>query len=107
MFLFRGGMDATMSPELRQAQNQKWYSWIDALNKKSTYVAGEPLQASGKLVTGKKKSVTDGPFVEAKEAVGGYLIVNAKDIDEAVEISKDCPIFDYDGKVEVRPVQKM
>ncbi len=49
---------------------------------------------------------TDGPFVEAKEMVGGYLIVNAKDIDEAVEIAKGCPIFKEDGKVEVRPIQK-
>jgi hypothetical protein len=51
--------------------------------------------------------VTDGPFIEAKEMVGGYLIVNAKDINEAVEISKGCPIFLENGKVEVRPVQKL
>ena len=44
---------------------------------------------------------------EAKEMVGGYLIVNAKDIHEAVEISKGCPIFEEEGKLEVRPVQKM
>jgi hypothetical protein len=58
-------------------------------------------------VNGSKKTIIDGPFVEAKELVGGYLIVNAKDINDAVEISKGCPIFDENGKVEVRPIQKM
>ena len=70
-------------------------------------IAGEPLQPSGKQVNGSKKVVTDGPFIEAKEMVGGFIVVNAKDINEAVEISKGCPIFEMDGKVEVRPVQKM
>jgi hypothetical protein len=45
--------------------------------------------------------------VEAKEIVGGFLIVNAKNIDDAVEISKGCPIFEENGKLEVRPIQKM
>ena len=57
-------------------------------------------------MNGSKKVVSDSPYAEGKEMVGGYLIVNAKDIDDAVEISKGCPIFDEDGSVEVRPVQK-
>jgi hypothetical protein len=109
MYLFRGGMssDQNTSPEAMQAHMQKWMQWMESLGKKGILVAGEPLQTTGKQVNGKKKVVTDGPFVEAKETVGGYLIVNAKDINEAVEISKGCPIFDLDGKLEVRPVQKM
>ena len=58
---------------------------------------GEPLQPTGNKLHGTKKVVTDGPYAEAKEMVGGYLIVNAKDINEAVEISKGCPIFEVDG----------
>ncbi len=77
------------------------------LGEKGQLAGGEPLQPHGKQVNGKAKVVTDGPFIEAKEMVGGYLIVNAKDIDEAVEISKGCPIFEEDGKVEVRQLQKM
>ncbi|PWT75250.1 MAG: hypothetical protein C5B59_09480 [Bacteroidetes bacterium] len=109
IFLFRGPGPREMdrNSEAAQAEMQKWFNWIDAMNKKGTYVAGDPLQPVGKQVNGKKKAVTDGPFVEAKEMVGGYIIVNAKDINDAVEISKDCPIFDNDGKVEVRPIQKM
>ncbi len=74
---------------------------------RNTLVASDPLLPTGKLVNGKAKVVTDGPYVEAKEMVGGYVIVNAKDINEAVEISKGCPIFNEDGKLEVRPIQKM
>jgi len=109
MYLFRGG-DAAMSgqsPELMQAHMQKWMGWMKTLGEKGILVGGEPLQQQGKQVTGTKKVITDGPFIEAKEAVGGYLIVNAKDIDHAVEISKDCPILEVNGKIEVRPVQKM
>ena len=108
MYLFRGGMStAQLSPEEMQKDMQRWMAWMGELAQKGILVAGEPLQGTGKQVNGAKKVVTDGPFIEAKEMVGGYLIVNAKDIDDAVEISKGCPIFDYDGNLEVRPIQKM
>jgi hypothetical protein len=109
MYLFRGGMSPEQmgSPEAMQAHMQKWMQWMEGLGKKGILVGGEPLQGTGKQVNGKKKVVTDGPFAEAKEMVGGYLIVNAKDINEAVEISKDCPALEIEGHVEVRPVQKM
>jgi hypothetical protein len=106
MYLFRGGEPA-QSPDALQANNQKWYNWIGALNEKGTFVAGEPLLPTGKQVNGKSKTVTDGPYLESKEKVGGYLVIQANNIDEAVEISKDCPIFESGGKLEVRQVQKM
>jgi hypothetical protein len=64
------------------------------------------LGAGGKLITGTKKVVTDGPYIEGKEIVGGYLICKAKNFDEAVEISRGCPILEFDnGVVEVREIQ--
>ena len=110
MFLFRGGFNhAENAAESKEAMDnmQAWMTWMEGLGKNGILVGGEPLQSAGKQVNGKNKVVTDGPYMEAKEVVGGYLIVNAKDIDEAVEISKGCPIFNEDGKLEVRPVQKM
>jgi hypothetical protein len=98
MYLFRGGMAGEQAANVPADHMQKWMNWMET---------GEPLQPTGKQVNGSKKVVTDGPFIEAKELVGGYLIVNAKDINEAVEISKGCPIFEVDGKLEVRPIQKM
>ena len=114
MYLFRGNennahdsKDNGLSPEDMQAHMQKWMGWMKGLGEKGILVGGEPLQATGKQVSGTGKVVTDGPFVEAKEIVGGYLIVNAKDINEAVEISKGCPALEVNGRIEVRPIHKM
>jgi hypothetical protein len=59
------------------------------------------------VVKGKQKTVTDGPFAETKEIVGGYTVIEARDLEEAVELSKGCPIFDGKGAVEIRPVMKL
>ena len=107
LYLFRGGAPMGDTYNLPQEQMQKWMKWMESLGQKGILVGGEPLQSTGKFVSGSKKVVTDGPFVEAKELVGGYLVVNAKDINDAVEISKGCPIFDVDGNLEVRPILKM
>jgi hypothetical protein len=107
MYLFRGGGRLNQSPEEWQGQMQKWYQWIASLQADGSYVNGDPLQAGGTQVRGRDKVVTDGPFTEAKEMVGGYIVVNARDMDHAVEISKGCPIFDENGQVEIRAVQKM
>ena len=68
---------------------------------------GQPLEDTGKVVRGKQKTVTDGPYTESKDLVGGYTLVEAKDLAQAAELSKGCPIFDTDGLVEVRPVMEM
>lgn len=110
MFLFRGGENhAENATETKEAAEnmQLWIKWMEDLGKKGILVGGEPLKRTGKQVNGRNKIVTDGPFIEGKETVGGYLIVNANDINEAVEISKGCPIFNEDGKLEVRQVEKM
>ena len=107
MLIFQGGINPDSAPEVMQSHMGKWMAWIDKLNKDGKYVAGEPLLPGGKLITGKSKTVTDGPFTEGKEVVGGFFIVNANDIDEAVEISKDCPDYEYGGSVQVRQVMKM
>lgn len=108
LFLFRGGMNMqAASPEQIQANMMKWKNWMDDLTKQGRMLAGEPLDRPGRTVSGKAKKVTDGPFAEGKELVGGYLIVSASGMDEAVDLSKDCPIYDHDGSVEVRPVMEM
>jgi hypothetical protein len=107
VFLYRGGEDGR-SPEQAQQIMQKWVTWLKDLGAKGHIKdQGQPLERSGKLVKGTKKTVTDGPFAEAKDVVGGYSLIEAKDLAQAVELSKGCPIFEYDGAVEVRPVMKM
>ena len=64
-----------------------------------------PLQEEGKLVSGKNgRIVVDGPFAESKEAIGGYFYLHVTDIEEAVEIARQCPGLEYGCTVEVRPV---
>ena len=107
MLLLRGGIpNRDLSPEQLQAQIEKYISWIDSLRKKGHFLAGEPLDEEGKILSGRNaQTITDGPFTESKEAVGGYFIISAKDLDAAVEISKDCPILKNGGTIEVRPIQ--
>jgi len=107
MLIFQGGMSPDKSPELMQAQMGKWMAWIDKLNSTGKYVAGEPLLPGGKLITGKKKTVTDGPYTEGKEVVGGFFLINAEDINEAVKICDDYPDYEYGGSIQVRQVMKI
>ena len=107
MYLFRGGGRLNQSPEEWQGQMQQWYQWISSLQQSGTYLSGDPLQATGRQISGRDKVVTDGPFTEAKEVIGGYIIVHANDMDHAAEISLGCPIFGENGSLEIRPVQKM
>jgi hypothetical protein len=87
---------------------QKWTTWMKDLEAKGHLKdRGQPLERAGKVVQGKQKIVTDGPFAEAKDVVGGYTLIEATDLSEAVELSKDCPIFEVEGAVEVRPVMKL
>jgi len=107
LYVFRGGANVGASPQQMQEHMQKWGDWIQQLSKTGNFKAGEPLEAEGKVIKGRKKVVTDGPYAEAKDLVGGYLLISAKNLDEAVELSRGCPVFDSDGSVEVRPIRQM
>ena len=110
LLLFRGGDAKTMrkTHEKWQEHMQKWMTWMGSLNEQGKFVSAQPLAESGKTITGNKKIVSDGPFMEGKEMVGGYLICKANDYTEALEISQGCPILEFDdGVVEVREIQEL
>src|SRR5580658_6305724 len=103
MFVYRGGNEAerSMSPEQMQQVMQKWGAWIgEAMQKGWMKDPGDALTPEGRVVRG--KVVSDGPFVEAKEIVGGYSVVEAETIEKASELAKGCPALLYGGAVEVR-----
>ncbi len=106
MFIFIGGDPSHLSPEAQQAHMQKWFEWVEKLTNDKHYVSGEALLPGGKIISGAKKTITDGPFAESKELVGGFFVVHAKSVDEAVTLAKDCPDYELGGIVEVREVQK-
>lgn len=106
-YLFRG-RDTSASPEQMHKTMEKWVVWFKELGANGHLKEpGHPLEHTGKVVKGKQKIVNDGPYAEAKDVVGGFIVVEAKDIDQAVELSKGCPIFEVGGSVEVRPIQRL
>lgn len=108
LFLYRGGERPAGTPEQMQQVMQKWIGWMNDLQAKGVLKdRGRPLEPEGKIVRGKDKSVVDGPFAEAKDVIGGYSIVEAKDLAHAIELSMGCPILHVGGDVEVRPTLRM
>ena len=108
MLIFRGEPPTRDSPEQLQQQMQKWQTWFEGLTRAGIYKGqGAPLERNGKVVRGARKTVSDGPFAEAKDVVGGYAIIEASDLEAAVEIARGCPTYERDGAVEVRPVHPM
>lgn len=109
LFLFRSteaGAGAAMgTPEAAQRSLQTWLAWIHELEAHGHLKErGHPMDRSGRVVRGKDKLVTDGPYVEAKDIVLGFIVVAAASMDEAVRLASGCPIVEGGGSVEVRPV---
>jgi len=109
LFVFRGGgvPEGPNRQELIARDTENWKNWMGTLAQSGKFVGGNPLAAGGKTLRGKAVKITDAPFAEAKEVLNGYIIVNSHDYNEAVEMAKGCPIFEFDGSVEVRELAKM
>ena len=77
MLLFRGTeLRKSLSPEEMQRVSEKWMAWFRRLTEEGKAVAGSPLEREGKIVSGKDRIVSDGPFAESKEAIGGYFLLD-------------------------------
>jgi hypothetical protein len=108
MYLFREGPRPNLAPAELAAHLAKWSAWMGELAKAGHMLpGGEPLELEGKTLRGRNKTVVDGPFAEAKDLVTGVLFIEASTIDEALALARDCPIFIYDGAVEIRPIMPM
>jgi hypothetical protein len=94
------------TPEQIQQAMQRWLAWRKDLTDNGHFKDGRPLERRGKFATGRQKIVTDGSHAETKELVGGYMLIEANDLQQAVELSLGCPILEGGGTVEVRPVMK-
>src|SRR6476659_5001245 len=105
MLLFRGNdWLKNLSSEEKQKVTDQWMAWFRRLTEEGKAIAGNPLEREGKIVSGKDRIVSDGPFAESKEAIGGYFLLDVNTIDEAVAIARECPGLPYGIRVEVRPV---
>ncbi len=108
MMIFIGGDYATagLTPEQVQEKMEKWNNWVEDLRTQGLYINGKPLTPQAKRIAGTDQLVTDGPFVETKELVGGYFLFKASDMNHAVSLTKDFPDYDIGGVVEVREIME-
>jgi hypothetical protein len=106
MLIFRGTeWHKGLSPEEMQQVADHWMAWFRRLTDQGKVISGNPLENEGKIVSGTNgRIVADGPFVESKEAIGGYFLLQVGTLDEAVAIAQQCPGLPYGIRVEVRPV---
>jgi hypothetical protein len=106
LFVYRRGRDlgSTISPEAMEQTLQRWRDWItEGLQKGWMLDAGDGLTQEGRVVR-PANVVTDGPFVESKEILGGYSVVQADSLEAATKLAHGCPGLLYGGSVEVRPL---
>ena len=99
----RGLWDKTLSRDEIQNAIDKFYTWYDRLANEGKIKPGQRLTYEGKTVM-RQNVITDGPFGESKEVVGGYWFILAKDLDEAAEIAQGNPCLDYGLFLEIRPI---
>ena len=107
MLIFRGGAVSRhdLSPSELQAHVEKWYRWSDELARQGRRNAGTALGNPGATVRGYERVVTDGPYAESKDLVTGSLIFEAASLEDAIDVARTCPTYEFGGSVEVRPVQ--
>ncbi|HEU5071549.1 MAG TPA: YciI family protein [Verrucomicrobiae bacterium] len=106
MLIFRGtDWYKGLSPGEMQQITDRWMAWFNGLKDEGKCIAGNPLEREGKIIAGKNgRLVSDGPFAESKETIGGYFLLRVGTLDEAVAIGQQCPGLPYGIRVEVRPV---
>lgn len=110
LYLFRGGYDDynKLSQEEKNDLTKDWEKWLEQLKEEGKLIEGLPLSQEGKVVYKKGDLVTNGPFAEGAEVIGGYIIISAKDLNEALELSKGNPHFNFDeGMLEIREIVTM
>jgi hypothetical protein len=93
-----------LSPEEMQKVVQEHVGWANKLREENRFVAGDGLKTGGRMMTVKDGRVTDGPFTETKDVIGGYYVIDAADFDQAVAISRECPALKMGDTVEVRQI---
>jgi hypothetical protein len=93
----------------QQAEMQKWTDYTEEMRSAGAMVAGDPLEPTATATSvrdnGGEPLVTDGPFAETKEQLGGYYLLDVADLDEAIKWAHKCPGARY-GTIELRPIME-
>jgi hypothetical protein len=103
--------DAQMTPEQSAARHEGWGRYTAELHASGKMLGGERLRPASAATTVRQPNgrtlLADGPFAETKEQLGGYYLIDASDLDEAVSWASKMPHLAYGGSVEVRPIWEM
>ncbi len=96
--------EAQPSPEQLQGYMKQYQDWVSSLMAQNKFLGGTGLSTEGRVIRS-NHIITDGPFAEIKESIAGYIIIRAKDFEEAVSFAQRCPILQGEGNsVEVRKI---
>ncbi|SDE20836.1 YCII-related domain-containing protein [Mucilaginibacter pineti] len=110
LLIFRADHTAqpTGTPEDMQAVTQQWIDWITGIAADNKLTdRGNKLEDTGRVLKS-KDIITNGPYTEIKETIGGYTMIKVDSYEDAVEVAKGCPVFTTGGgSVEVREVSIM
>mgnify|MGYP000353380529 CR=1 FL=1 len=106
MMIFIGAdyQELGLSPEELQNRMGKWFAWGQKMETQGILKGGEALTPNIKRVIGQDRAVSDGPFADSKEIIGGYYTVSAESAEAVVEIAQDYPDYDLGGTVEIREI---
>jgi hypothetical protein len=107
LFIRNGEESNELSPEQIQQAIQRFSTWAKKLREQGKLIAAEKLKDNEGLLLSTRNGhiIVDGPFAETKETIRGYFIVEAGNLDEAVEITKECPALSNGGIVELREIE--
>jgi hypothetical protein len=109
ILFIRGGseLSVNLSPEQIQESIKRYSAWAQKLRAEGKLLSAEKLKDNGGMLLNRKNGqvMVDGPFAETKETIGGYFILNAANMNEAIEISRECPALSEGGMVELREIE--
>jgi hypothetical protein len=103
LLLMKGDDSKDVSPDEMQQRMQGYMQWMQKMMSEDRLKAGQPLEPRGNWLKDKNTVLTDGPYLEPKEIIGGYVILSALDLDEATQLAKQCPLLNH-CEIFVRPL---
>ncbi len=108
MLFFRHEYNPSFQPSPEQMQDsiKNWQDWISGIAAQGKFVSTNRIGFQGRTLK-PNNVVTEGPYAEVKETIGGYIIVKAENIDDAFALAHGCPILNMGGNVEVRDIMEI
>jgi hypothetical protein len=108
MMIFKSEINESFGPTPEQMQSYipEWMDWFGSIAAQGKIVTANRLNFEGKTLK-PNNVIVDGPYAEVKEIIGGYVVVKANNIDEAMKLAEGCPILNHGGHVEVRGIIPM